>query len=35
MSNASSYVCEIIEKIAALLKGNANLSDFAKKFFSI
>lgn len=35
MSNLSAYVCEIIEKIAANLKGNNKIVEFNNVFFSL
>jgi len=35
MSNLSSYVCEVIEKVAANLKGNNRIAEFNDTFFSL
>jgi hypothetical protein len=35
MSNISSYVCEIIEKVATNLKGPSRITDFSTVFFSL
>ena len=35
MSNLSSYVCEVIEKIAANLKGNNKVPELQEAFFSL
>jgi len=35
MSNISNYICEIIEKIAANLKGNNRIIEFNNVFFSL
>ena len=35
ISNISSYICEIIEKIAANLKGNSKINEFNTTFFSL
>ena len=35
MSNLSSYVCEVIEKIAANLKGSNKVPELQEAFFSL
>jgi hypothetical protein len=35
MSNLSAYACEVIEKVAANLKGNNKVAEFSTTFFSL